>query len=93
VILTKDGEVWVIGRADEGSLGLGVETTQNQFEWRRVDFFPKNDIKIRSIAVGFAHNLALAEDGRVFAWGSNNMGQLGLGDSKDRCASPQKLWV
>ena len=31
------------------------------------------------VAVGAEHTLALTADGRVFAWGTNNDGQLGLG--------------
>lgn len=32
--------------------------------------------------MGFA--MAVTEDGRVYSWGANNHGQLGLGDTRDR---------
>lgn len=35
------------------------------------------------IAVGFAHTLALRDDGSVVAWGRNNLGQLGDGTTLD----------
>jgi len=35
--------------------------------------------RIQRLACSAKHMLALAEDGRVFAWGSNDWGQLGLG--------------
>ena len=35
--------------------------------------------KIVKIAVGYEHTLALDETGKVWAWGKNNAGQLGLG--------------
>ncbi|EGB08556.1 hypothetical protein AURANDRAFT_15089, partial [Aureococcus anophagefferens] len=35
----------------------------------------------RSVACGEAHVLAVAEDGALYAWGSNAQGQLGLGPS------------
>ena len=36
---------------------------------------------IIQIATGIKHVLALNSDGKVFAWGSNELGQLGLGKS------------
>lgn len=39
---------------------------------------------VRLIAVGAFHNLALEEDGRLLAWGSNEYGQLGTGDTQPR---------
>ena len=37
---------------------------------------------VRLIAVGAFHNLALEEDGRLLAWGNNEYGQLGTGDTQ-----------
>ena len=37
---------------------------------------------VRLIAVGAFHNLALEEDGRLMAWGNNEYGQLGTGDTQ-----------
>lgn len=34
-------------------------------------------LKLQSVAAGASHNLALDEHGRVWAWGSNQYGQLG----------------
>jgi alpha-tubulin suppressor-like RCC1 family protein len=39
---------------------------------------------VRSVAAGFKHSLALSWDGRVYSWGSNELGQLGHGDKLDR---------
>lgn len=36
------------------------------------------------IAVGAFHNLALKEDGTLWAWGNNEYGQLGTGDTQPR---------
>jgi alpha-tubulin suppressor-like RCC1 family protein len=43
--------------------------------------------KIAEIAAGMHYSLALAVSGRVYAWGWNGFGQLGLGDVQSR-ASP-----
>lgn len=40
--------------------------------------------KVRVIAVGAFHNLALLEDGVLWAWGNNEYGQLGTGDTQPR---------
>lgn len=39
---------------------------------------------VRVIAVGAFHNLALQEDGTLWAWGNNEYGQLGTGDTQPR---------
>lgn len=39
---------------------------------------------VRVIAVGAFHNLALLVDGTVMAWGNNEYGQLGTGDTQPR---------
>lgn len=39
---------------------------------------------VRLIAVGAFHNLALLESGEVWAWGNNEYGQLGIGDTQSQ---------
>lgn len=39
---------------------------------------------VRLIAVGAFHNLALLDDGTLMAWGNNEYGQLGTGDTQPR---------
>jgi alpha-tubulin suppressor-like RCC1 family protein len=41
-------------------------------------------VRVRSVASGEDHCLALCSDGRVYSWGSNQFGQLGHGDELDR---------
>jgi len=43
-----------------------------------------------SIVAGYQHMFALTSTGDVYAWGVNNVGQLGLGDTVDR-DSPTKI--
>ena len=38
-----------------------------------------SNITVSSIAAGYSHSLALTTDGKVYAWGGNFTGQLGLG--------------
>lgn len=39
---------------------------------------------VRTITVGAFHNLALLDDGVLMAWGNNEYGQLGTGDTQPR---------
>jgi hypothetical protein len=41
-------------------------------------------VRVRSVAAGVWHSLALGWDGRVHSWGQNRHGQLGHGDTLDR---------
>ncbi len=40
--------------------------------------------RVRAIAVGNYHNLALCEDGTLIGWGDNTVGELGTGDTVRR---------
>lgn len=40
--------------------------------------------KVSVIAVGAFHNLALTDGGILWAWGNNEYGQLGTGDTQPR---------
>lgn len=39
---------------------------------------------VKIITVGAFHNLALQDDGALWAWGNNEYGQLGTGDTQPR---------
>ena len=66
------------GFGESGRLGLGTEDMQS--EPHRV---PIPQEEIIDLAAGEQHSLALLESGALFAWGSNNFGQLGLGMQKN----------
>lgn len=72
VLLTMKGEVIVQGYGDRGRLGLGDE------DMRSVPEIVPNLPLCRSVAAGSAHTALLDEDLNVWAWGSNECGQLGL---------------
>jgi len=75
--LGMDGEVWSWGRGENGRLGNGGNS--DQLEPYPIDFFLEMNIRITAIACGHSFCLAVSDDGRVFAWGKNDQGQLGLG--------------
>ena len=75
VALRDDGTVWTWGANWHGQLGLadGAHYSQDM---------PAQVMDIRNViavAAGAHHTVALKDDGTVWAWGSNNYGQLGNG--------------
>mmetsp|Transcript_29576 Transcript_29576/g.76393 ORF Transcript_29576/g.76393 Transcript_29576/m.76393 type:complete len:845 (-) Transcript_29576:395-2929(-) len=77
--LEDNGRVWVWGGNSEGQLGLGDYTQRDAPVWLDTitDF-------IVSISAGDSHSVAITSTGRVYAWGVNRAGQLGMGDVVSR---------
>ncbi|MDR2638689.1 MAG: hypothetical protein LBC09_02495, partial [Helicobacteraceae bacterium] len=81
--LGKNGKVYATGYNEYGGLGLGdkgEETNRPAF----IEVKDLADKNISAIAAGKEHSLALSKDGKVYAAGWNDRGQLGLGDKSDR---------
>ena len=75
VALRSDGTVWAWGANESGELGDGSTTNRTQpVQVRGPGVFLSN---IVSVACGAFHSIALRSDGTVWAWGANNVGQLG----------------
>jgi len=81
VALKKDGTVWTWGSNYDGQLGNGTFDSSNTpvqvIGPDGEDFLTD----IIAIAAGDSHTLALKDDGTVWAWGDNFLGQLGNGTS------------
>ncbi|MEP7300675.1 MAG: hypothetical protein ABI699_04040 [Caldimonas sp.] len=74
VVLLADGSVYTWGSNQFGYLGTGSPTPSYQITPVRIVGLPAD---LSSVAAGDGHSLALAADGRVWAWGNNDSGQLG----------------
>ena len=77
LFLDSDGKIYSCGRNASGELGLG--DTDNKTTPQHITFL--NNIRITDIAAGYSTSLALTNNGKVYAWGYNENGELGLGDS------------
>jgi alpha-tubulin suppressor-like RCC1 family protein/predicted transcriptional regulator len=76
--LKDDGTVWVVGSNLYGQQGTDAGYgNQNFLSLDAVRVSGLSDVK--AISMGIGHALALKEDGTVWAWGYNDMGQLGDG--------------
>jgi alpha-tubulin suppressor-like RCC1 family protein len=80
IALTKSGSVLAWGQNDTGQLGNGGK---KNFATPVTVRIPKG-VKIKAITAGCAHNLALATDGPLYAWGSNSVGEIGDGTRTTR---------
>jgi len=70
--LKKNGIVMAWGSNEKGQLGLGSDAVYHQTP------FPINELTdITHIDAGASHSLARKSNGTVWAWGSNEKGQLG----------------
>lgn len=84
--IKADGTLWAWGKADDGSLGVGVPDPR----WRNMaqpQPFPlqvKSLSGVKQVSAGSYHTLALLEDGRVMGWGSNQQGAVGDGTTESR---------
>jgi alpha-tubulin suppressor-like RCC1 family protein len=75
--LRVDGTVWAWGANVFGELGDGT-LTQRKTAVPVQTAGTRSDLHgIAAIAAGGLHSLALGADGRVWAWGRNNRGQVG----------------
>lgn len=81
--LDRDGRVWAWGSNIWGQVGLNAEfgdkvTTPVLVTTIGTEIPRIQDVRIVAIAVGGEHSLALDEHKRVWAWGKNLYGQLGV---------------
>ena len=79
--LKDDGTVWAWGTNEDGQLGIGT-TIGSRSRSKQVQVRGLSDVV--AIAAGCDHSLAVKNDGTVWAWGSNDSGQLGDGTTTTR---------
>ena len=86
-----DGTVWAWGHNGSGQLGDGTVAANRVDPGRPIPRPVSGITGIVAVAGGFAHSLALKRDGTVWAWGSNDSGQLGDGTTISRLTPIQVL--
>ncbi|XP_040439804.1 RCC1 and BTB domain-containing protein 1 isoform X6 [Falco naumanni] len=86
--VVNNGEVYGWGYNGNGQLGLG--NNGNQLTPCRVGAL--HGVCILQIACGYAHTLALTDEGLLYAWGANTYGQLGTGNKSNQL-SPMQIMM
>lgn len=90
--LRNDGTLWSWGNNSAGQ--LGDETTIGRLVPAAIE--PERRWQVVSAGGGSDHTVAVRDDGTLWAWGSNNFGQLGdgttIGRSKPTLIQPETRW-
>jgi alpha-tubulin suppressor-like RCC1 family protein len=75
----SDGKLYTWGYNNDGQLGNGsYDPGPGQFSPEPIVLAP--GVSPTAIAAGADHSLAIGSDGKVYAWGRNDFGQVGDGD-------------
>jgi alpha-tubulin suppressor-like RCC1 family protein len=77
--LKTDGTVWAWGKNQNGQLGIGNPDPPITNSSKPLQVTGLDGVEVQAIAASGTVSAALTSDGRVFTWGYNAFGQLGLG--------------
>jgi alpha-tubulin suppressor-like RCC1 family protein len=77
----EDGGMWAWGNNESGQLGDGTFEDKNSPVWISSGF---QYLSYSAVAAGGDHSLATTGDGKLWAWGNNEYGQLGDGTNLNK---------
>ena len=80
MVIKADGNLWGWGVNWEGQLGIGTTEYVSLHEPVMI----MDDVASISAGGGWAFSLAIRNDGSLWSWGSNRLGQLGDGTTESR---------
>jgi len=86
--LGSNGEVYACGRQQYGQLGIG--NTKDEEIPVRVKDLPADD-PVVAISAGDFFSAALTRSGKLYMWGENDYGQLGIGTMTKEQTLPERV--
>ena len=84
VAIRTDGTLWAWGLNERGQLGIGE--LASAVPYRATPTQIGSETNWASVAAGANYTLAIRTDGTLWAWGLNEVGQLGNGTTTDHAA-------
>jgi alpha-tubulin suppressor-like RCC1 family protein len=84
LVLLADGSVYAMGQNEYGEVGTGTPTTSSIYTPNKVAVS-----NVVAIAAGDKTGYALDSSGAVWAWGSNESAELGIGNYSEKFAVVQ----
>ena len=89
MVVTTCGAVWGCGEGERGQLGVGDRADRHApVRVGGEEAFGQS--KVRMVACGNFHTVAVTEEGAVWSWGSGYRGRLGHNDDHNRLA-PERV--
>ncbi|KAJ8476942.1 hypothetical protein OPV22_020669 [Ensete ventricosum] len=85
ITVSSSGNLYTYGWSKYGQLGHG--DFEDHLSPHLLEAL--KDSCISQISGGWRHTMALTSDGRLYGWGWNKFGQLGVGDNDDHCSPVQ----
>ncbi|XP_060103050.1 probable E3 ubiquitin-protein ligase HERC6 [Heteronotia binoei] len=85
--ICSNGRVFSWGAGTSGQLGTGE--LKDRLIPKKIELL--STCRIIQVACGHYHSIALSNDGRVFSWGQNVYGQLGIGKEDSSHGQPQHV--
>ena len=76
MVISSENDLYSCGHGDLH----GHKTKENINKLKKVEI----GAKVKAVAAGFTHSLAVSEAGQVYSWGNGGFSQLGHGDKKDQ---------
>jgi alpha-tubulin suppressor-like RCC1 family protein len=88
-VVTRDGDVYMFGRGQDGRLGDGDITVHEQEFPKKITTIPRPAV---AVSAGMRHTAVLTIDGDVYMFGYGKDGRLGDGNLQDHSTgTPKKI--